>query len=367
MNAALLDAKPGEVKIPRRAMFLRDPADDVQLELGKGEDPKRFTMVALTGKPLAHWWFGTLAIELSGIKMKQKLPVLKDHDSDQRLGFTTSLKHEPGRGIVAEGRLMEDSEASRAVLADAKQGFPWQASTYLQAHRILRVPPGEEAKCNGQPVKGPATIFLESTLREVTFCALGVDDDTSATPLSGNVAGEEVAVLLSLPTQDHTMTTEVQTANKATEGGKAASTPEQKIDTAVLAEATLKAERARVAAITSGSAEAQAELRNKLIADGTPVEAALAALNKDLIERLAASSKLSVSGTAPLGKGNTANVAETSAEDAKLKAMPDGEEKWKAEFAADAKLRAEFGGDVSLYLGFKTNELRRAAASRRAE
>lgn len=358
MNAALRDAAPGTVKIPRRAMYLRDPAEDAHLELGKGDDPRRFHMVALTGKPLAHWWFGTLAIELSGIRMKQRLPVLKDHDSDQRLGFTTSLKNEPGKGIIAEGQLMADSEAAKVVLADAAQGFPWQASTYLQAHRLLRVPPGEEAKCNGQTVKGPAMIFLESTLREVTFCALGVDDDTSATPLAGTDAGEEIAVTLM-----ETNMSEQKQADKATEGGTAAPAP--KIDTAALAAEAQKAERARVAAILGASADVQRELTAKLINDGTPVEAALAEIARDLRERLSAKRVEPNSNHAPLAAGNTANVTPTTAEDAKLKAMPEGEEKWKAEFAADAKLRAEFGGDADLYLGWKTNEQRRAAAAQR--
>ena len=36
----------------------------------------------------------------------------------------------------------------------------------------------------------------------------------------------------------------------------------------------------------------------------------------------------------------------------KIKAMPEGEEKWKREFALDAKLRAEFGR-VESYVAFK--------------
>lgn len=356
MNATLSNAAAGEVRIPKKAMFLRDAAEAV-LELGKGSDPQNFTMVALTGKPLQHWWFGTLAIELSGVRMKKQLPVLKDHDPNQRLGFTTNVENVPGRGIVAEGKLMADSAASREVLNDAKQGFPWQASTYLQAQKILRVPPGQEAKCNGKPVQGPAVIFLESTLREVTFCALGVDDDTSATPLSGTVAGEDVAVLLSLPTaQDETMEA-TKLAEQADKGGAAATPPIDR--TAVLAEGAA-AERARVNAILTNSAEAQATLRDKLIADGTPVEAALMALNKDLRERLAAGSKLSVTATSPLANGNTADVAAKTSADAKLAAMPEGADKWKAEFAADAKLQDEFGGDVELYIGWKTNEQRAA-------
>ena len=204
MHDTIRNAGAGDtVAVPRRALFLRDSTSEVQLAAPGDEQPRTFSMVALTGKPLSHWYFGTLAIDLAGVRMKQRLPVLKDHNTEERLGYTTAMRNEPGRGIVAEGRLLQRSPAAQQVLADSADGFPWQASTYLQASKMQRLAEGQSDQVNGYTVEGPATIFRESTLREVTFTALGVDDDTSATPLSANGADEEVAVLLTAETMSN--------------------------------------------------------------------------------------------------------------------------------------------------------------------
>lgn len=245
MNDTIRNAGAGDtVAVPRRALFLRDSTSEVQLAAPGDEQPRTFSMVALTGKPLAHWYFGTLAIDLAGVRMKQRLPVLKDHNTEERLGYTTAMRNEPGRGIVAEGRLLQRSPAAQQVLADSADGFPWQASTYLQASKMQRLAEGQSDQVNGYTVDGPATIFRESTLREVTFTALGVDDDTSATPLSATGADDEVAVLLTADT--------MQNQTPAEQAAPAAPAPAAADLSAQLAQATqsgLEAERARVLAI----------------------------------------------------------------------------------------------------------------------
>lgn len=365
MNAALLSAAPGEVKIPRRACYLRQPEDAV-LELGsKPDDPRLFSMVALTGKPIPHWWFGTLGIDLKGIRMKQRLPVLKDHDTEQRLGYTTELRVDPVKGLVAEGKLLAKSSAVQAVLADAADGFPWQASTYLQAHRVQRIGPGEEAELNGHTVKGPAVIFRESTLREVTVTALGADDDTSTTALSdGNGADEELVVLLS--DLESTMTkqqTEANPAPVAASAPAAAASPAPN-DAQLAAEAARK-ECERATAILSAAADSQRELAATLIKDGVPLTDALLRLNHDLRVKLAEKHTQAATSAVSLAAGNSANVAPTDPETARLAAMPEGEDKWKAQFAASAELRAEFLNDVGVYLAFKKHESRSRPASRK--
>jgi len=120
-------------------------------------------------------------------------------------------------------------------------------------------------------------------------------------------------------------------------------------------------ERARCVAIQNAAADCQRDLAAKLIADATPLTEALTALQEDTKARLAQAKVLPSAATQPLGQGNTATIAGGNTADAKIKAMPEGEEKWKAEFAADAKLQEEFGGDVGTYCGWKRNEQRLAA------
>ncbi len=351
MNAALRDAAPGEIKIPRNTCFL---ADTGEVKFNP-ENAREFSMVALTGKPLAHWWYGTLGIDLGGIQYKTKLAVLKDHDTEQRLGYTTTIKLDAGRGLVAEGRFL-DNDHARAVLKDHAEGFPWQASTYLQATRVERVAPGETAELNGGQITGPAVIFRASVLREVTFTALGADDDTSATPLSAD-AGQHITATL-IERLNMTKQTEAEQAKNT--GGTAAPVAQDpaKNDAALkdAVAAAAKAERERASAILSSCASEQVELGRKLVEDGTPLTEALLAINKDLRLRVAGTAPQRGDNTASLAAGNREDAAPAPTDEQKLAALPEGEEKWSAQWKADAKLRDEFMGNEKAWLAYKRNE-----------
>ncbi len=357
MNAALLQAPEGALSIPRTACLLQEQdAPIVLAEITEaGTKSNKFEMVALTGKPLRHWWYGTLAIELSGIKFKKRMPVLKDHDVDQRIGYTTALRVDESRGLIAEGHLLQTSEAAKEVLADSREGFPWQASTYLEPRKIVRLGDGEEAECNGRKVKGPGVIFRECTLREVTFTALGVDDDTSATSLSAKVAGDVVAVL-SLNQQPMTKTTEgAAPVAAAAPVAPAVSTP---VDTAKLAADAIESERKRAREIRLAAAGVQRELADKLVDEGVALADALEQLQADSKARLAAN-KPSPEATQSLARGNTANVAPADGKTGKAEesAKLSGEPLWRKQWAEDAKLHEEFDSE-DVYLAAMRNESR---------
>ena len=118
-------------------------------------------------------------------------------------------------------------------------------------------------------------------------------------------------------------------------------------------------ERSRVTTIRASAAAAQAELADKLIADGTPIDEALLAINEDLRARLTAGAatgaKVPVESK-PVGKGNSADVAAKASADAKSdEAELSDVDKWKKEFAGSAKLRDEFTS-LDVFLAFKKNE-----------
>ncbi|MEE4248609.1 MAG: hypothetical protein V2I33_24795, partial [Kangiellaceae bacterium] len=48
---------------------------------------------------LGHWYWGNLALDLEGVELPgRQIPALKDHDPDQRAGFTTELSVVDGVG-----------------------------------------------------------------------------------------------------------------------------------------------------------------------------------------------------------------------------------------------------------------------------
>jgi hypothetical protein len=174
--------------IPKAALRFKE--EDVPVEIlssAEGEEKKKrkFSMVAHSGKVmLNHWLWGNLAIDLSGVSIgREKKPALREHNSNRIVGWTEGIRIDEKRGIIADGIFSEKTEDGREALELADEGFPWQASIYIPPLAIERVKEGETSEVNGQKLQGPGTIFRKSILREVSFCALGADEHTSATSL----------------------------------------------------------------------------------------------------------------------------------------------------------------------------------------
>lgn len=323
-------------KVPASAFrFLLDEDAVVRLA-DDAEDPKkpaRFAIVANSGKPIAHPWWGMLGIQLDGIKAKKRVPILMDHNVTQRLGYSDE-RELTNRGLELQGVFLNNALAA-SVLAESKDGFPFEASVHLRATKLERVEEGQEVDVNGHKMKGPGYVFRKSELREVSFCALGADSNTSAAALSGSEP--EFAVELTEPPTEEPMTEKKETPA----GGSPAPTPAPNADE--IRQQAVLAERQRVAGINQLAHPSQAELAAKLVADGATLEQATAQLHMDLRQRHDAQiAALGTSGDKPLSPGNRANPAGEQPELAQAKALPEGPEKWAKLYQLDAALRDEF-------------------------
>lgn len=307
-----------------------------------GKRPK-FRMLANSGKPIPnHGWLGALGINLAGVKWaSDKMPVLLDHDTGRRLGYTTKLAV-TDEGLIAEGVLLSNPDAV-SVAQDSRDGFPWQASVYLRATKLLELGDGVEHVVNGHTMTGPGYVFEESELREVTFCALGADPNTSAAALADQVLGE---VVVELTTKHQPMTAEPKPTNP----------PAPPVDNTALLASERAAERDRCNRILRAAAAEQAELRDKLIADGVPLADAMEQLACDARNRLSARLQAAAPATKPASAPSSESDPNAAAARA-LAALPEGVEKWKAEYAASAALRNEFGSE-SVWLAYRKNEAR---------
>lgn len=335
------------MRIPAAACRLRLQDQDVQLAAAQGDKPRTFDMLANSGEAIPHWYFGKLAIDLSGVQHQQRVPLLLDHDTGQRLGFTTEVKADAS-GLRAKGQFL-GGDATKALLADADQGFPFQASVYLQAQQVQRLADNETASVNGRLVNGPATIFRRSQLREVTMTVMGADPNTSTAALSDG--GDAVVAELSPPENP-------MEPNEPKAAAKADPNPAQD---------AMLAEQKRVDAILEAAGDTQAALGRKLVKDRVPLDEALLALNKDLRARLSERQATAVEGAEALGGGNKGGGQRSPKPDAQaaLADMDDGPEKWEAEFKASAKLRREFAalGDAKDPTGQKAYLAARQAES----
>jgi len=333
---------------PRTACYVRDC---VTFELLAPSDPQQPTvrrewrMLANTGKVMQRWW-GDLVLDLDGAKFSQRLALLLDHVPEQRLGYSTKVER-TSRGIEASGRMLKN-ELSAQVLSESGEGFPFQASLMAVPTRVQELDQGEEAQVNGQTVTGPCVIFREWKMRELTLTVLGADDETTteafaevgevsftmtkterqpdvpATTAAAPVSAPQVA-----PPQAQTFTAEELTAKEQAAEARGR-------------EAGIAAERARVNAILKEGSGVQIKLLGELVEKGTSDADAVRALLAD------ARTRLTPPAQDPAALGN-ATTTETKP------SQPEGEPKWRADFAASAELRAEFK-TVEIYLSWKRNE-----------
>ncbi len=121
---------------------------------------------------------------------RKSRPILKDHDRGSIVGHTDDITIND-KSLVVAGVISGVGTTAQEVIATSENGFPWQASLGASADKVVFIPEGKTAKANGRDHKGPVYIARKSTLGEVSFVALGADDNTEARVAAGNYADVE--------------------------------------------------------------------------------------------------------------------------------------------------------------------------------
>ncbi|HMN41173.1 MAG TPA: hypothetical protein PKE29_10035 [Phycisphaerales bacterium] len=152
---------------------------------------RRFSMVAYTGGPMViAGWPHPVVVDLAGMQVAggglKSRPILKDHNRSLIVGHTDAVKVE-GSQLLVSGVISGAGPVAREIVDSSRNGFPWQASLGAIAGQMEYVPKGKKASANGREFEGPVLIARKSTLGEVSFVALGADDNTSAAVAAGAV------------------------------------------------------------------------------------------------------------------------------------------------------------------------------------
>lgn len=153
------------------------------IEFKKSADekgPPTFEMTAYTGAIMnLNRWDGGVIVDLAGMKIgAKKKPIFLEHEN-KIVGHSTEIKVDNGQ-LYASGLISGTGDAAKEVLGNGLNGFPWQASIGAMADKIVKLEEGKTANVNGRDITGPATIIRKSTLKEISFVALGADENTSA-------------------------------------------------------------------------------------------------------------------------------------------------------------------------------------------
>lgn len=147
------------------------------------DGPRRFRMVAYTGAEFARF-YGRCVADLSGLSAPAKLPILVNHNEDAVAGYADSQTLTE-KGLVLEGPLLTDEPAGARIARLSASGFPLTASIGVDITQIERLNDGQTAKCNGQTVTGPLTIWRKASLFETSFVTANpADKNTSAAALT---------------------------------------------------------------------------------------------------------------------------------------------------------------------------------------
>lgn len=176
------------VKISKAALQFNDP--NCFAAVKSNGDATSLDMCVYSGGVIKdHWWWGDLAVDLSGMSFpKKKMPILEDHRTEKKIGFSTKMSVENNQLTVAEMSYIDTPE-SLAFRANSAAGFPYEASMYAQPTSIETVSDGQEVEVNGYTFKGPGTIWRKSTFKEASICTFGYDPNTKSVAMS---EGEEV-------------------------------------------------------------------------------------------------------------------------------------------------------------------------------
>lgn len=149
------------------------------------------------GMIMNHGFWGNVVFDLKDLQFKPVIPVKYKHVDN--IGKTlVSITDK----ITVDGTIIAGTPASQEVIALSDGDFPWEMSVYIQPDSIEQFSDGVKFNVNGNDFVGPASVFRNNRLREVSVLEFGADDTTSA-----NIFSEENTMTVEI-TNNETLTEE---------------------------------------------------------------------------------------------------------------------------------------------------------------
>jgi hypothetical protein len=180
-------------RVPSSLRIIEAAGEPLVLQAAEGEAKlRRFSMLAYGGGKLALAnFYHPVVVDLSGLRVSAKArPILRDHDTSRIVGHTDEITVNAG-SIKVAGTVSAANDHAREVVESSANGFPWQASIGASVQKMSFVDKGETVEVNGRKFAGPLYVARQATLGEVSFVALGADDNTSATVAAGKDSLQE--------------------------------------------------------------------------------------------------------------------------------------------------------------------------------
>lgn len=171
-----------KAEYPINAMRFMGSVEIEQVE----NEPPRVKMLARSGKPIEHWFWGTVVHDNSGAKFGESIPLDYCHDDKEVVGFANrdGIGLDDENNLTVSGTMTPFSEGDRAseILAKSKMGVPYQASINFAGDgiKLQNVREGEATEVNGYEFNGPGVVIREWPLRGIAVCPYGADGNTKS-------------------------------------------------------------------------------------------------------------------------------------------------------------------------------------------
>jgi hypothetical protein len=164
-----------------------------EFELGdNGENAKSapIKLVARSGKPIEHWFWGNVVHDLAGMHMhKSRLAIDYVHDDKEIIGYLNKFDISTG-DLITSGALVPFKGDDRAteILHKIGEGVPYEASINFggEGIKLQEIAEGELTEVNGYQFEGPGVVIREWPLRGVAICPYGADMNTESASAFSN-------------------------------------------------------------------------------------------------------------------------------------------------------------------------------------
>lgn len=143
---------------------------------------KKFRGVAYTGNVIPRHGMATnLVIDLENVDFQAQIPIFKNHDANQIVGFGSLFSD--GDQLIVQGEIV-DTEHGREVSKLNDAGFKWELSVGVSAESVVEMGDEEVRIVNGQRLEGYHFIFKNPRITETSFVPIGADRNTSVSVFS---------------------------------------------------------------------------------------------------------------------------------------------------------------------------------------
>ena len=226
-----------------------------------------FSIDAYTGAVIdSH--YGRLTFDVAGMKAKSKIPILREHQRDRIVGYGETFSQD--QVFMVNGKFTAATPDGQECLALADEGYPWQASVGIRPVKIKTLKANETLVVNGKTLSGPAEVWTQSEVGEVSFVSLGADNNTSISVFSDS----SIEIEAEIESSDEAPPQAIKEEPPMTKEEFLTQNPEM---AAELKAEGIAEERARVMTILSQETDHIAILKNAIEA-GTPADGIFKAL-----------------------------------------------------------------------------------------